>query len=95
MHLGCFGLFSVFSIYVLVWGLLGGVGFIISCVLTKSSGKGIDLPFKYLATLGLIIGVSHFVAQLNVDNFLAMLPIPILLSWFCSSVLFHITAKQF
>ena len=89
-----FWLFSVFSIYVLVWGLLGGVGFIISCVLTKSSVKGIDLPFKYLASLGLIIGVSHFVVQLNIDNFLVMLTIPILLSSFCSSVLFHISAKQ-
>ncbi|WP_130257392.1 hypothetical protein [Pseudoalteromonas phenolica] len=94
VHLGCFGLFSVFSIYVLVWGLLGGAGFIIFSVLTKSSVKGRVLPYKYLATLGLLIGASHFIVQLNIENFLVILPVPILLSWFCSSVLFHLSAKQ-
>ena len=94
VHLGCFGLFSVFSIYVLVWGLLGGIGFIISSVLTKSSVKGKDLSLKYLATLGLLIGASHFIVQFNIENFLVMLPVPLFLSWLCSSVLYHLSERQ-
>jgi len=93
-HLGYFGLFSVFSIHVLVWGLLGGVGFVISSILTKHSLKGRKLPFKYLAILGLLIGTSHFLVQLNIENFLVMLPLAVLISWFCSSILYHLLARQ-
>jgi hypothetical protein len=94
VHLGCFGLFSVFSMYVLVWSLLGGVGFVIASVLAKSSMARVSFPLKYLAGLGFLIGTSHFIVQLNIENFLVMLPIPVLLSCFCSFILYQSLAKQ-
>ena len=93
-HLGDFGLFSVFSIHVLVWGLLGGIGFVISSVFTKHFLKYRKLPFKYLAILGLLIGTSHLLVQLNIENFLVMLPLAVLISWFCSSIMYHLLARQ-
>ncbi|WOT04386.1 hypothetical protein [Shewanella youngdeokensis] len=92
-HLGYFSLFPVFSIHALVWGLLGGGGFIISSFVTKQSLNNKKFSFKHLAILGLLIGTSHFIAQFNIEYFLAMLPLPVLISWLCSSVCYKFIDK--
>lgn len=93
-HLGYFGIFSVFSIHVFMWGLLGGIGFVISSALTKHSLKDRKLPFKCIAILGLLIGTSHFLVQLNIEKFLVMLPLAVFISWFYSAILYHFFAIQ-
>jgi len=89
VHLGCFSLFTLFCTYVLVWSFLGYIGFIFA----KSSSKKVNLPYKYLALLGLIIGLSHFLVQINIGYFLVMLPLPVLLSWLGSSALYRLQEK--
>ncbi|MGF1698482.1 hypothetical protein L4C54_22840 [Vibrio lamellibrachiae] len=92
-HLGYFGLFPVFSTHVLIWGLLGGSGFAISSVLAKHSLKYQRLPFKNLAILGLLIGTSHIITQLNIEYFLTMLPLSLFISWVFSSFLYQFCGK--
>jgi hypothetical protein len=91
-HLGCFGLFSVFSIYVFVWGFVGGLGVIASTFFTKASFT-INLPLKCLVILGLIIGCSHFIVQLNIENSISLLPLSFLIAFCVNLFMSHLVTK--
>jgi preprotein translocase subunit Sss1 len=89
VHLGCFSLFTLFCTYVLVWSVLGYIGF----VLTRKSSKEEYFPYKNVALLGFIIGLSHFLVQINIGYFLIMLPLPVLLSWLGGLWLYRLKEK--
>lgn len=93
-HLGYFGIFSVFLIHVLVWSLLGGLGFFVYVVFAKHFLKVSQLPFKYLAILGLLIGVSHLLAQLNIRYFIEVIPLATVMSLLYCFILHYLVARQ-
>ena len=88
-HLGYFSLLPVFSTHVLVWSALGASGFAISSILMTRFVESRKLTLNHLTILGLIIGSTHLIAQLKVDYFLVMLPLPMLLAWLYSTALYH------